>query len=137
MPLVRIDLPKGRSASQLKAIADAVYETLRATMNVPEDDRFQIIAEHDGRTLLIDPGYMGIARSAEALIVQVTLSAGRSVAMKEAFYRALADALHARVGIRRGDVFINLVEVTRADWSFGNGVAQYAEMDRAQATGGK
>jgi 4-oxalocrotonate tautomerase len=133
MPFVRIDLPRGKSAEQKRAIADVVYDSLRATMNVPEDDRFQVIAEHGPDGLLIDPSYMGIARSAGALLIQVTLSAGRTVEMKQAFYKAVADGLHVRAGVRPEDVMINLVEVTRADWSFGNGVAQYVEMDKAKA----
>lgn len=130
MPLVRIDLPKGKSADEKRAIADVVYEALRATLNVPENDRFQVIAEHGAEGLLIDPGYMGIARTSAALLIQVTLSVGRTVEAKQAFYKAVANGLSDRAGIRGEDVFINLVEVTRADWSFGNGVAQYVEMDK-------
>lgn len=137
MPLVRIDLSKGKSTTEIKTIADVVYETLCATMNVPANDRFQVITEHDATRLLIDPDYLGISRSTEALIIQVTLSAGRTVATKQAFYKALADGLNARANIRREDIFINLVEVTRADWSFGNGVAQYTVADQAQPSGGK
>jgi phenylpyruvate tautomerase PptA (4-oxalocrotonate tautomerase family) len=129
MPLVRIDMYKGRSARDRRAIADVVYDALRAHLNVPDRDRFQVINEHEAGNLLIDPHYMGIDRSEGALLIQVTLSVGRTVAAKQAFYKAVAYGLHDKVGLRREDVFINLVEVTRPDWSFGNGVAQYVEMD--------
>ncbi len=129
MPLVRIDLPAGKSAAYKRDVADIVYNALLATMNVPANDRFQIIGEHTAETLRIDPFYLGIARSSDALIIQVTLSIGRTVEAKQAFYKAVADGLNARLGLRREDVFINLVEVTRADWSFGNGIAQYVEAD--------
>ena len=111
MPLVRIDLPRGRTPERRRAIADVVYGALRATLDVPDGDRFQVIAEHDDDGLLIDPAYLGVARSRQAMIIQVTLSRGRSREKKLAFYRAVADGLHARVGLRREDVFINLVEV--------------------------
>ena len=127
MPLVRIDLPRGSTPERRQAIADVVYGALRATLDVPDGDRFQVIAEHDDDCLLIDPGYLGVTRSRQAMIIQVTLSRGRTREKKLAFYRAVADGLHAAVGLRREDVFINLVEVTPEDWSFGNGVAQYAE----------
>ena len=130
MPFVRIDLPKGKSAEQKRAIADVVYDALLATVKVPANDRFQVITEHDPDGLLIDTTYMGIARSAGALLIQVTLSTGRTVEMKQAFYKAVVDGLRVNAGVRPEDVMINLVEVTRADWSFGNGVAQYVEMDR-------
>jgi phenylpyruvate tautomerase PptA (4-oxalocrotonate tautomerase family) len=126
MPLARIDLPAGKPASYRRAVADVVYEAMIETLKAPKDDRFQVIAEHSADTLIIDPTYLGIARSADALIVQLTLNEGRTVEAKKAFYKAVADGLHARVGVRREDVMISLVEVKKENWSFGNGVAQYA-----------
>jgi 4-oxalocrotonate tautomerase len=126
VPLVRIDLPAGKPNSDHKAIGDAIYAAMRNTLNVPENDRFQTFAEHSADSLIIDPTYLGIQRSADAVIVQVTLNEGRTVEQKRAFYRAVADGLHDNIGIRREDVFISLVEVKKENWSFGNGEAQYA-----------
>jgi 4-oxalocrotonate tautomerase len=125
MPLARIDLPAGKPADYGRAVADVVYEAMIATLNAPRNDRFQVISEHARATLIIDPTYLGIERSADALIIQLTLSEGRTVEVKQAFYKAVADGLHERVGLRREDVFINLVEVKKENWSFGNGIAQY------------
>ncbi len=96
MPLVRIDLPQGKPPEYRQTVGDVVYEAMRTTLNVPENDRFQVIAEHAAGGLVIDPTYLGIARSADALMIQVTLNAGRSVELKKAFYRAVADGLHER-----------------------------------------
>ena len=126
MPLVRIDLPAGKPDAYRAAVGDAVYNAMVATLNVPKDDRFQVIAAHDAAGLVVDPTYLGIARSKEAIIIQVTLNEGRGVDMKKAFYKAVADGLHERVGLRREDVVITLVEVKKENWSFGNGEAQYA-----------
>jgi 4-oxalocrotonate tautomerase len=126
MPLARIDLPAGKAADFGRAVADVVYEAMIATLNAPKNDRFQVISEHARETLIIDPTYLGIERSADALIIQLTLNEGRTVEVKKAFYKAVADGLHERVGLRREDVFINLVEVKKENWSFGNGIAQYA-----------
>ena len=126
MPLARIDLPAGKPADYGRAVADVVYEAMIATLNAPENDRFQVISQHTRETLLIDPTYLGIERSADALIIQLTLNEGRTVEVKKAFYKAVADGLHERVGLRREDVFISLVEVKKENWSFGNGIAQYA-----------
>ena len=126
MPLARIDLPAGKSTDYGRAVADVVCDAMVATLSAPKDDRFQVISEHGSQTLLIDPTYLGIERSADALIVQLTLIEGRTVEVKKAFYKAVADGLHERVGLRREDVFINLVEVRKENWSFGNGIAQYA-----------
>jgi phenylpyruvate tautomerase PptA (4-oxalocrotonate tautomerase family) len=126
MPLARIDLPAGKPADYRRTVADVVYEAMLTTLNAPRNDRFQAISEHTRDTLIIDPTYLGIERSPEALIIQLTLNEGRTLEMKKAFYQAVADGLHERLGIRREDVFINLVEVKKENWSFGNGIAQYA-----------
>jgi 4-oxalocrotonate tautomerase len=125
MPLARIDLPAGKPPEYGRTVADVVYDAMIATLNAPRDDRFQVISEHTRDTLIIDPTYLGIDRSADALIIQLTLNEGRTVEVKKAFYKAVADGLHERVGLRREDVFISMVEVKKENWSFGNGVAQY------------
>lgn len=84
-------------------------------------------AQHKPGTLFIDERYLGIERSKECVLIQVTLSAGRSVDMKKDFYRTLADGLHTRLALRKQDVFVSLVEVAKENWSFGNGEAQYAD----------
>jgi 4-oxalocrotonate tautomerase len=126
MPLVRINLVRGKTEHYRRTIGDAVYDAMIATLNVPADDRFQIIAEHADNDFIADKTYLGIERSDDAVIIQVTLNAGRSVEMKRAFYKAVADGLHRRLELRREDVFINLIEVAKENWSFGNGEAQYA-----------
>ena len=126
MPLARVDLPAGKPPEYRRVVGEVIYDAMIATLKVPADDRFQIFHEHAPGTLVIDPSYLGIARTAEALILQVTLNEGRSVEMKRAFYKAVADGLHERLGLRREDVMINLVEVRKENWSFGNGEAQYA-----------
>jgi phenylpyruvate tautomerase PptA (4-oxalocrotonate tautomerase family) len=126
MPLVRIDMPKGKSPDNRRTVADVVYDAMISTLNVPQNDRFQIISERDKVDLIIDPTYLDIQRTPEAIIIQITLNEGRSVELKQSFYMAVADGLHERAGMRREDVFISLVEVKKENWSFGNGVAQYA-----------
>lgn len=127
MPLVRIDVPQGKSAEYRKAISDVVYDTTIEVLNVPKDNRFHVISEHASTNLLIDPTYYGIQRSKNAIIIQITLNEGRAtLELKKVYYKALADGLHEHVGLRREDVFINLVEVKKENWSLGNGEAQYA-----------
>jgi 4-oxalocrotonate tautomerase len=127
MPLARIDLPAGKNSEYHRAVGEIVYEAMIKALNVPKDDRFQIIAEHSSGDLVIDPNYLGIQRTADAIVIQVTLNEGRTLEMKQAFYKVLADGLHERLRLRREDVFINLVEVKKENWSFGNGEAQYAK----------
>lgn len=127
MPLVQIHIPQGKSAAYRGAISDVVYDTTIAVLNVLENNRFHVISEHAPTDLVIDPTYLDIQRSENAIIIQVTLNEGRAtLELKKVYYKALADGLHDRLGMRREDVFISLVEVKKENWSFGNGEAQYA-----------
>jgi phenylpyruvate tautomerase PptA (4-oxalocrotonate tautomerase family) len=126
MPLVRIDMRNGRDRDYRRAVADAVHEALVETVNVPREDRFQVITEHEPDNLIVDPRYLGIERSEAALTVQISLRRGRTMEMKKALYRSIVARLEAGAGVRPQDVLICLVENGAEDWSFGNGVAQYA-----------
>lgn len=125
MPFVRIDLRKGKSAEYRQRVGQVVYDAL-LSVGVPEDDRFQVIQEHEDDNLIFDQGYLGIARSQDFIAIQITWNEGRNVEQKRKLYRAIADGLHAHVNLRPEDVFVNLVEVKKENWSFGNGEAQYA-----------
>jgi phenylpyruvate tautomerase PptA (4-oxalocrotonate tautomerase family) len=126
MPFARISVPAGKSADYKKTVGDVVYEAMLPTLKAPEGDRFQVITEHSPSDLVLDPNYLGIARTKDAVIVQLTMKEGLTVEQKKEFFKAVADVLHQRLLLRREDVFINLVEVKKENWSFGNGVAQYA-----------
>jgi phenylpyruvate tautomerase PptA (4-oxalocrotonate tautomerase family) len=125
MPLIRIDLRKGRDATYRQEIGRDIYEAM-VGVGVPEKDRFQIIAEHDDENFRFDPSYLGIARTDGLVIIQITWNEGRTVEQKKTLYKAIADGLVKSPGIRVEDVFINIVEVKKENWSFGNGIAQYA-----------
>jgi 4-oxalocrotonate tautomerase len=126
MPLVRIDLRSGKSQEYRRAISEAVHQCMVEVLNVPIADRFQVVTEHDPDSLIYDPTYLDISRSDDIVLIQITLNHGRTLPMKRRFYKAVAEALAQTPGIRPQDVFVNLVEVAKENWSFGNGVAQYA-----------
>jgi phenylpyruvate tautomerase PptA (4-oxalocrotonate tautomerase family) len=127
MPLVQIHLVQGKPAEFCRKVGEIVYRTMTETINVPPRDNFQIITEHDRDSLVYDPDYLDIPRTDGIVIIQITLNDGRTLERKKAFYKLLAERLHQELGIRLEDVFINLVEVKKENWSFGNGIAQYAE----------
>jgi len=126
MPLVRVDAPDSRSAEDLAAIGDGVHRALVEAIGIPKQDRFQVLSRHAAGGLVFDRHYLGISRSDGAVFVQITLSVGRSVEQKKALFAAIVRNLGQRPGIRNEDVFVNLVEIVKENWSFGNGVAQYA-----------
>jgi phenylpyruvate tautomerase PptA (4-oxalocrotonate tautomerase family) len=133
MPLVRISLLKGKPASYRRKVGDAVHQALVETIDVPAKDRFQLITEHDPEDFVYDREYLGIARSRDLVVIQVTLSAGRSLALKRALVRTIAQRLAAAVQLRPEDVWVNLAEVAKENWSFGNGIASYAPVETVAA----
>ncbi|MBK8726685.1 MAG: tautomerase family protein [Holophagaceae bacterium] len=126
MPLVRIDVLEGRTTGELAALGDGVHRALVETIGIPAADRFQVLAAHPAGRLVFDPNYLDIVRTPGVVLVQITLSLGRSLEQKRALHAAVARILAADCGVRPEDVFINLVEVAKENWSFGNGIAQYA-----------
>ena len=125
MPLARIDLIKGKPESHRQAIGEVVYQAL-LSIGVPEDDRFQVINEHEPANFIFAKSYLGVEHTGDLVIIQITFNEGRTTSQKQALYKAIAEGIHAKTGIGIGDIFINLIEVKRENWSFGNGVAQYA-----------
>lgn len=125
MPLVRIDIGAGHPAGFGRAVGDIVYRAMLSEINVPADDKFQIITAHEATELVIPQSYLGIEYSPGIIFIQVTLNAGRTTELKKAFYKRIADDLHAELNVRKQDVFISLVEVNKENWSFGNGEMQY------------
>ena len=126
MPLVRIALREGKPADYRRAIADEVHRALVEVASVPELDRFQILTEHAAGDLIYDPNYLGVKRSDDIVMIQITLNEGRTVEQKKALFKTIVDGLAEKPGIRPEDVLINLIDVRKENWSFGNGVAQYA-----------
>lgn len=133
MPLVRISTMKGKPAGFGEKVGRIVYDSMVEAISVPKNDHFQVITEHDKAGLIYDPDYLGIRRSDGIVFIQITLSEGRSVEAKQALYKRVADRLNADLEVRPEDVFINLVEVKKENWSFGNGVAQYVTARREPA----
>jgi len=126
MPLVRIDLGKGKPAQYGKTVGEIVYQAMIEVLNVPKDDKFQIITEHPSVELNFAPSYLGITHSPDVIFIQITLNQGRTVELKKAFYNRIARDIHEQLKTRTEDIIINLVEVAKENWSFGNGIAQYA-----------
>ncbi len=126
MPFVQIFVSGAFDDARVGAISQGVAGALVATVDVPADDRFQVVCRNDDALLVWDRGFLGVERSDEAVFVHITLSAGRDDANKRALYRAIVENLMSTAQLRPADVLIVLSETTRVNWSFGNGEAHYA-----------
>jgi 4-oxalocrotonate tautomerase len=126
MPFVRISLPQVISDEQLVAVSNAVHTSMVQTFNVPNDDRFQVVTRHPPAELIYAGEYLGVKHSSRIAFIQITCNEGRTVEMKKALFAELASSIHQAAPIATADVIVSLVEVKKENWSFGNGVAQYA-----------
>jgi 4-oxalocrotonate tautomerase len=126
MPLVRIDLPQLMTDAQLQSASSAVHQALVETFNVPAGDKFQALSRRSEAELVCSSDFLDVRHSNLVAFVQITCAPGRSVDMKKTLYAQIAKQLAAATGLHASDIIINLVESSRENWSFGNGVAQYA-----------
>jgi 4-oxalocrotonate tautomerase len=126
MPLVRIDINEDASADLIRIVSDAVYQAMINVANVPAHDKFQVINRHAADEIVYPKeGYLGLNYTRDLIIIQVTWVGGRSTEVKKNFFRQVANEIHEKGGVRKEDVWINLVDTRREDWSFGNGEMQY------------
>ncbi|PDS79265.1 tautomerase family protein [Rhizobium sp. L43] len=138
MPFVRISLRKGKSPDYLGALADNIQRALVETFDVPENDRFQAIHQHDENELIFDRSYLAGPRSNDFVYISITTGRPRTAEMKAALYRRLAERLAQSPGLRPEDVMIVISTSAADDWSFGNGMAQMTDPDwRLRAAGGQ
>lgn len=125
MPFVRISLKSPRSPEKRRAIADGVHRALQSAIGIPAEDRFQII-ETLGEDMIVDPSFLGVQRDDGMVMIEIHLSSGRTHDKKSALYRDIATELEGE-GVEKRNIFIHLVEKGLEDWSFGDGIAQYAD----------
>ena len=126
MPLIRVSLRAGKPADYRRAIAENIYESPRETFDVPENDFFAAVDELEPRDFIYDRKYFNIERTDDLVLIQLTVSNTRTVEQKKALYGRVVERLGKNPGLRPQDIFLNLLEVAKENWSFGNGEAQYA-----------
>jgi 4-oxalocrotonate tautomerase len=126
MPYVRIDLAQGKSPAFLATLGDIVYRAMVEVISVPENDKYIVVTEHAQTQMHVTPAYLGLTYTADIIFIQIFLIAGRSTEQKKKLYKRINDDIHAKLKVRREDVFITLSGIAKDDISFGNGEAQYA-----------
>ncbi|AZZ40974.1 tautomerase family protein [Acidipropionibacterium jensenii] len=136
MPLVRIDLNKGRTPESIRAIADAIHTALVGVYGIPGRDRFQIITQHDEGEIIAQDAGLGFERDSGVVMVHIFTQQGRSDKEKEALFAGIAGNLE-KAGVPPEDVFIGYFENTHHDWSFGFGRSQYVDGELAVPKSGQ
>ena len=129
MPFVRIDLSNKHPEGFGQQVGEIVYAAMRQVINVPENDKFQVITRHESHEVVAPTNYLGIDYSEGIIFIQITLNEGRTTEMKKNFFKAVCDGVVEKLKVRPQDIVINLVEVSKENWSFGNGAMQYGPKD--------
>jgi 4-oxalocrotonate tautomerase len=124
--LTRIDINRDASPELVRVVSEAIYGAMMEIADVPMHDKFQVINRHTADQIIFpEEGYLGLTYTRDLIIIQVTWVSGRSTEVKKKFFRQVAEDIHAKGGVRKEDVWINLVDTSPEDWSFGNGDMQY------------
>jgi phenylpyruvate tautomerase PptA (4-oxalocrotonate tautomerase family) len=126
MPLIHVALRAGKSEAYRQAIFDGLYRAMREALGVPEDDQFMTISEHDAANFRYGASCFGVARSDDLVFIQITVFDTRTAEQKKALFRRTAELLGENPGIRPEDVFVNVLEAAKENWSVGHGLAQFA-----------
>jgi len=125
MPIIHISLRAGKPEAYRQAIFDGLYRAMRETLNVPEDDQFMTMSEHDAANFRSGTAY-GVARSADVVYIRMTVFNTRTPEQKKALFKRTAELLGKSPGIRPEDVFIVVLDAAKENWSVGHGLAQFA-----------
>src|ERR1044072_2012986 len=127
MPFVRIDAVRA-DEKRLAALGRAVHDALVAGIRLPPDDRLQVSTGHAAtrRMVSYDDNYLGIHRDDDLVFVAITMRSGRTADQKQALYRRIAELAQDYAGPEPRNVLVTVTENEPLDWSFGDGVAQYA-----------
>ena len=125
MPLIHISLRAGKPEAYRQAIFDSLYRAMREALDVPEDDQFMTITEHDAANFRYGAAF-GVARSDDLVYIRITVFNTRTAAQKKALFQRIAALLGESPGIRPEDVFVTVLEAAKENWSVGNGLASFA-----------
>jgi 4-oxalocrotonate tautomerase len=126
MPIIHISLRAGKPEAYRQAIFDGLYRAMRETLDVPEDDQFMTISEHDAANFRYGASCFGVTRSDDVVFIQITVFNTRTPEQKKALFLRTAELLGESPCIRPENVFVNVLEAAKDNGSVGHGLAQFA-----------
>ncbi|WP_462258938.1 tautomerase family protein [Vagococcus teuberi] len=124
MPLMKIDMIKGRQQEEIEEILKISYRVMLEAFDAPIGDRYQIVSQHEPYEMQILDTGLGFERTKDVLLFSL-ITRPRTTEQKKQFYHNLVTALNDELGIRKEDIMINLVVNDDEDWSFAFGKAQF------------
>lgn len=124
MPLVKFDMIKGRTPSEISKLLDVSHQIFTEALALPPGDRFQIVTQHEKYELVMEDINLGFKRTSNRLIITV-VSRERLTHQKETLYKRLAETLERECQIDPQDLMVSMITNQSEDWSFGVGEAQF------------
>ncbi|GBQ15078.1 tautomerase family protein [Komagataeibacter rhaeticus] len=125
MPLMHFHVVKGaRTPEELRSFLDAAHDAMVEAFKVPVRDRYQLVSEREPSHMIVEDTGLDIPRTSKVVLLQV-FSRPRGKEQIAAFYKLLAETLHARTGLAPSDLMVSVVENNDEHWSFGHGRAQF------------
>lgn len=116
MPLVKIEIRKGKPKEHKKAILDGVHDALVEAIKIPDYDKFQRIYELDEANFECPE-----TKTDNVTLIEITMFKGRSLKAKKALYKAINDNLAQNPGIDGNDITIVLYEPPLENWGVRGG----------------
>ncbi|ANZ58490.1 tautomerase [Fructilactobacillus lindneri] len=127
MPLMRIDMVKGqRTPEEIQKVMQLAYDLTRKDLGVPEDDRFQVVTQHESYEMKLMDAGLGINRSDDVILFQI-LSTPRTMGQKKFYCKDMVEAFGREMNMRPEDVMIVFATNHAEDWSFGHGKQQFLD----------
>ena len=126
MPLVKVNLLKGRSAEEKDGIAASIQAALVSTFDVSDANRYQLFNEYDGESFRHTSGYLGMTYTDQLLVIEITIREGDDDEQKKSLLAEINRNLVAAGVVDADDVFVLITEIGDADVSFGKGLSQRA-----------
>lgn len=124
MPMVQVSMQVGKPAAYRQAILDSLYRSLREVLQVPEGDEFMTITEHEPVNFRFGNAF-GIRRTSDLLYIAIKLFDTRTIEQKAMLFRRVVALLSENPGVRSEDIFINIYDTPKENWSVGNGEMQF------------
>jgi len=116
MPLVRIEILKGKSTDYKRAVVDGVHSALVEAFKIPDDDRNHKLYELDAENFEFPNN-----KSNQFTSIELTVFKGRSFEAKKLLYSAIVRNLKNNPGISGNDILIILNEPPMENWGV-NGI---------------
>ena len=113
MPLVKIELKKGREKSELIKIKDVVMDAIVEGLKLPSDDRNIRVMEYEEEFFTLNNPY--------EILIEITMFSGRTVDTKKKLYKTIVERVESTKLLKKENIFIVLNEQSLENWGIKGG----------------